>query len=389
MARSTLLERDVEIEPGLRYTEETGRQLRSLPVRDCFLWKEGVDEPISGLNLVSFRQRFGALSVPSEGIGGVETLPEFRQQGYMGTLMNAAVEGIAGRVKVAFVSDAIEDVYEKYGFVTCLGEGHLSVQVRDVDRHVELSRRAGEETSSGRIRAFSENDLPAMVELYNEVHAHRPGTHKRTDEWNRLLETRTWRPGSEVIVVENGGDMAGYAILTEQRFGRVISPFVVDELAAGDVTAARALLIELASRCWQLRIGEFQVREPLDSVVGRAAREFGCNYHQAFPRSGGMMGAILDRHGLLQLLEPELRRRLSRDKFGVSQQTAFDALCQGEIAADNGALLRLLLGYWSVDDALAAGVTIPAPHKPICDLWFPGGGTRTMPQPYSHLLDRY
>ena len=28
-------------------------------------------------------------------------------------------------------------------------------------------------------------------------------------------------------------------------------------------------------------------------------------------------------------------------------------------------------------------------HDPVCHLWFPGGGTRALPLPYSHHLDRY
>lgn len=376
---------EVEIEPGLKYTEETGRLQRSLPVRDCFLWKEGVDEPISGLNLVSFRQRFGALSIPSEGIGGVETLPGFRRQGYMSALMKKVLEGAAERVKIVFLSDAIEDTYEKFGFVNCLADAYLSVPVRNVEHTVERDAP----TNNGGVRGFAKDDLPAMVNLYNETHAHRSWTHDRAAGWSRLLVTQTWRPGSEVIVLERDASLAGYAILTEQRFGRVISPFVIDELAARDVRAARALLVEVASRCWQLRFSDFWVREPLDSMAGRAAQELGCAYHQTFPRSGGMMGAILDRQGLLQLLELELQRRLLGDELGVIHPAAFDALCQGEIVPDNRMLLRLLLGYWSLNDALAAGAKIPAPYKLICSLWFPGGGARSLPLPYNHILDRY
>jgi hypothetical protein len=376
---------ETEIEPGLRYTEETGRLQKSLPVRDCFLWKAGVDEPISGLNLLSFRQRFGALSLPCEGIGGVETLPAFRQQGYMNLLMEKALEGMRERTLVAFVSDAIEDLYEKYGFTTCLAEGYITVPVRNIEGH-SLTEAAG----GPQLRPFSKDDLPAMVDLYNQAHADRPWTHNRNASWDRLHETRTWRPGSEVIVLEQGDKMAGYAILTEERFGYVISPFVVDELTVKDIVAARMLLGEIASRCWQLRIAEFRVHEPLDSMVGRAAQELGCTYHQTFPPSGGQMGAIFDRPEMLRQLEPELQRRLFADELAEEMHPiAFEALIQGELLPDNATLLKLLLGYWSLDDALTVGIPVPAPYRPLCHLWFPGGGTRALPLPYNHQLDRY
>jgi hypothetical protein len=62
----------------LKYTEETSRVVRSLPVRDCLLWQTGVDEPISGLNVIPFRQRFGCVHHQTYLPGG----------GMMGAILN-------------------------------------------------------------------------------------------------------------------------------------------------------------------------------------------------------------------------------------------------------------------------------------------------------------
>jgi hypothetical protein len=386
---------EVEIEPGLKYTEQTGRLNKTLPVRDCFLWKKGHDDPISGLNLLSFRQRFGAVSVPGEGIGSVETIPRFRRQGYVSILLSKVLEGANKRVKIVYVSDGIAELYEKFGFVNCLAEGYLSLKLRDVER---LAGR-GELAPNNSLRSFSLAEmsvadiladvLPAMVNLYNTEHAFRPWTHKRHAGWNRLLETQTWRPGSEVIVLDGPEGLAGYAILPEWQFGHTNFALVVDELTARDLAAARVLLVELASRCWQMRLGEFRVNEPLDGLVGRAAQELGCVYHQTFLPSGGLMAAILDRQGLLQLLEPELRRRLPGDGLNALHTKAFAALCRGEIVSDNQELLRMLLGHWSLNDALVLGTPIPAEYRLVCEAWFPGGGTNSLLVPYAHKLDHY
>ena len=79
---------DVEeiLEPGLRYTEEVVLKPGAPPTddakraqRDCKLWAEGVDEPVSGLR--SSRSRsVSARSPPFEGIGGVNTDPKHRQR---------------------------------------------------------------------------------------------------------------------------------------------------------------------------------------------------------------------------------------------------------------------------------------------------------------------
>jgi hypothetical protein len=382
---TTHYEREEIVAPGLKYTEENRPTEPGLPVRDCSLWQAGVDRSISSLNLLAFRQRFGAVSIPAEGIGGVETLPAFRRQGHIRTLLLKVMASSATRVPIMFVSDAIEDLYEKFGCVTCLAEGYWSIRLRDLDRMVNRTLVA----SPGRVRSFSQADLLGMVALYNQVHAQRPWTHERHAAWNHLNEPQIWQPASEVLILERDQQVVGYAILKEPQFGHVKESLVVDELAATDVAAAHALLAEVGARCLDMRLSEFWVREPLDSAVGRAAQRIGGTYHQTFPRTGGMMGAILDRQRLLLLLEPELQRRLPSADLLAAHTTAFDALYRGDIIPDSRDLLRLLVGYWSTTDARAYHVDLPTQHESVLDAWFPGGGTQVLPLPYAHTLDRY
>ena len=369
---------------GLKYTEETGRTARSLPIRECSLWQAGVDEPISDLTILSFRQRFGAVAIPAEGIAGVETQPAFRRQGHVRALLTRAIQGISSRVPVVFLS-GIDFLYEKFGFVNCLAESHLSLRVRDVERetnHIPTSSAQG-------VRKFSADDLPAMISLYNQVHMHRPWTHERHAGWNRLNDTQTWHPPSTGIILEREDRIAGYAIFEEPQFGHGPHSLVIDELTAKDTAAAQALLIDIAARSWEMRFSKFLVREPLDSAVGRTAQRLGCTQNKFFPPGGGMMGAILDRQQLLQMLEPELKRRLGHSELNASHQATFDALYSGNIIPDNRILLRLLTGHWSTSDASAFGINLPEQYAQVLDAWFPGGGTRLLPQPYSHHLDHY
>ena len=377
---------DEELEPGLRYTEEFSRTVRSFSMGDYLLWKTEGKKYIGGLNVVFFQQRIGAVAVPSAGIGGVETVPTFRRQGYAHKLLTRALASIVQRVPVVYLADAIVGLYERYGFITCLAESYLEIEIRSVER------LAGSATAQ--IRGYTRADLPpatlaAMIDLYNEAHALRSWTHERPATWNRFYEPQLWKPGSEVLVTERDGRLAGYAALREQPFGRTPSPSIVDELTARDVEDAHALLAEIAARCWDLRLSAFRVREPLDSAVGRAARQVGCTVHQTYSPSGAMMGAILDRQRLLSLLEPELRRRTAGRDSGLDQATAFAALRRGEVIPDNGVLLRLLVGHWSLADARAVGHAIPPQFERLFGLWFPGGGILHLPLPYAHVLDRY
>ncbi|WP_250291093.1 GNAT family N-acetyltransferase [Frankia sp. CiP1_Cm_nod1] len=371
---------DVVLEPGLRYTEtiESGAGNRS--VRYCRL-VANQDTPVGELEVHSFRWRFGAVAVDAEGIGGVEIQPSFRRRGHMGRLLRQALDGMSRRVNVATVSSGIQGVYEKFGFVTSVAEGHLDMRVRDLERAAAAAAPA-----AARVRPGSTGDLPAMVNLYNATHAQRPWTHERPAYWNRLVPQTTWRPGSEILVVEAEGTLAGYAIVAGRSFGDSYFGLTVQEMAARDTSIALCLLADIARSAWELRVSEFRVREPLDGVVGRLARRLGCAYQQEFPPTGGMMAAILNRSELLATLEPELRRR---DRGTAAVDAAMDELAGGELIPDSGLLVRLLLGYSSAADVSAFTASIPERHRRTCSAWFPGGGTAKLPVPYAHTLDRY
>lgn len=371
-------------ESRVGYTEVADQEVRSLRVRYCRLQNDG-DEPVAELEALSFQLRFGAVAVAAEGIGGVETQPEFRRQGHMSRLLRQALAGMAQRVDVAFVSDGIEGVYEKFGFVGAVAEGHLVIPVRNVER------AAGDDlgTAVPGVRSGSSADLPAMVRLYNTAHAQRPWTHERHAGWNRLIPQATWKPGSQTLVLGTRSAAVGYAVLEGRAFGDPLGSLTVDELVAEDAAAACRLLVAIARLCWQRRLSAFTVREPADSPVGRVARHMGCTYQQRFPPSGGMMAAILNRSALVRKLEPELRRRAARQQADEVCDTAFAALRRGDLLPDDKVLIRLLLGHWSTDDAYVHGVSIPERYRELCTAWFPGGGTPSLLTPYAHRLDRY
>jgi len=376
---------DETIAPGVRYTEEVGRTVKSLPVRYCSLWQEGEEIPVSELEVYSFRQRFGAVAVAAEGIGGVETPPQFRRRGYVRQLLTRATQGISTRVNVAFISDGIEDMYEKVGYQNCLVESHLSLKIRNVERALADRPLPPDERT---VRVYDAADLPAIIALYNATHAQRPWTHTRHAEWNRFVPVKTWEPGSTALVLVEDEKLVGYAIYNEQFYGWPNSP-AIHELGAQDGRAANRLIAEMAQLCWQFRTNEFTIREPLDSIVGFAARQLGCDYNQSHPTTGGMLGAILNRDSLLAALEPELRRRLPGPQFLADHTEAFPRLQQGELLPDQHALLRLLIGYWSMHEAQMAGITLAPRFADLCAAWFPGGGSPTLPIPYAHKLDRY
>jgi hypothetical protein len=72
-----------------------------------------------------------------------------------------------------------------------------------------------------------------------------------------------------------------------------------------------------------------------------------------------------------------------------AHERAFPTLQRGEIIADDPVLLRLLLGDWSMKEALAVGINVPSHLAGLCAAWFPGGGSQMLPIPFAHKLDQY
>ena len=378
MAEADSAEADVQLSTELRYTEHAGEPVRGVPARLVRLWRDGVADDVSQATLLSFDIRFGGTAIATEGYQGVQTPPEHRQRGYVRRIMEESLQRARARVDVAFLF-GIERLYGKFGFVTCLATEHLVVPIRRVEQAGPLGE--------ANVRPMREGDLPEMLDLYNAEHAGRPWTVRRdVNRWDRLPKPHIWQAGVDVRVLEEDDRLCGYVVLRGGSYGWDREAAVV-EMTARDVRSARALLAAAGAHYWERRCADFEVHEPADSVVGRVARQMGCDVRTTYRPDGGGMAAILNRRSLVEKLRPELTRRGLAGRVEVPS-SALDALAAGELCPDDGVLLRLLLGYWSSMDAEVAGLEIPAGRRDTFAAWFPGAGA-TLPLPYAHRLDQY
>jgi hypothetical protein len=377
---------------SLRYTEEIcpdteGRGSH----RKCCIWEGSGVEPVSSARLFSFRIRFGAVAVDAEGYGGVQTLPEHRGKGHALRMLERSSSGAASRVSALFLY-GIEKLYPKVGFVSCLPQATLSVRV---------SRAESGAAEGHEIARVAPQDLPAMAALYNAENRTRPWTVVRGTELGARLATGTvWRPGPEVLVARRNGEVRGFAVVAGAGYGHAPRATSVLEAIAADDAAARAVLGAVSRGSWERRIDTFSISEPADGTVGITARRLGCEVHVTHQPDGGGMGRIVDRPSLLAKLAPELARREAcvdagaclgsaegRVLSGASGET-FRALRAGALVPDDGALLRLLVGFWSWRDAEQNGVPLPEEHRRALARWFPGPSPQ-LPAPHSHTLDHY
>jgi hypothetical protein len=378
MSESESAEVDVQLTRELRYTEHAREPVRGVPARLVRLWRDGVDGDVSQATLLSFDMRFGETAIATEGYQGVQTPPEHRQQGYVRRLMEESLRQARERVDVAFLF-GIERLYGKFGFVTCLAAEHLVVPIRRVEQAGPLH--------GANVRPMRDGDLPQMLDLYNAAHAGRPWTVRRdVNHWDRLPKPEIWQAGVDVRVLEEGNRLGGYMVVRASSYGWDRGAAVL-EMVAKDVSAARTLLAAAGARYWEQRRAEFEVHEPADSLVGRVARQMGCDVRATYQPDGGGMAAILNRESLVEKLRPELGRRAETGRI-TPPASALDALAAGKLCPDDRMLLRLLLGYWSWVDAEVAGLEVAPGWRDTFAAWFPGA-CAALSSPYAHRFDHY
>ena len=367
---------------GLRYTEEWGEPKRSFARRRCALWSGDHAQPVSKLALLTLELRFGALALPVEGYEGVSTPPEHRRRGYMARLLRRSLASARQRVSVACLF-GVDDFYPRFGFVTCVADCELRV---DLDNARRL-----DPVVDGAVRAGGPADLPAMRALYNQVHAARPWTAARGPTWDRLPRAGEWEPGSEIHLAQRGGELHGYLVLRAPMFGWRARRFELREIVARDTASAGVLLACALQRARQLNYDRIVVHEPPDSPVARVARAVGCEVVHRYSAAGGGMARILDRARFVDGIAAELARRARA--AGVTESVAAPALAAlraGALVPDDGDLLRLVVGYQRFDEVAEerrGGGDDAA--RAASAAWFPGGGGAVLPVPFAHRLDHY
>ena len=366
---------------GMRYTEERGEPKRSFPRRRCALWSGEHAEPVSKLALLTLELRFGVVTLPVEGYEGVSTPPEHRRRGYMARLLRRSFASARQRVSVACLF-GIDDLYPRYGFVTCVADSELRVYL---DNACRLDGAV-----DGAVRAGGPADLPAMRALYNQVHATRPWTVARGPTWDRVPQAGEWQPGSEVHLAERGGTLQGYLVLRSHLFGWRSRRFELREIVARDTASAGVLLAYALQRARQLNYDRMTVHEPPDSPVAQVARSVGCELVNRYCAAGGGMGRILDRARFVDGIVPELTRR--GRAAGVTESAAVPALAAlrcGGLVPDDGDLLRLVVGYQRLDEVADERQGGDDAARAVAAAWFPGGGGAVLPVPFAHHLDHY
>ncbi|MGC4001797.1 MAG: GNAT family N-acetyltransferase [Pirellulales bacterium] len=186
---------------------------------------------VSHLLTTDYRLRFGATNLPVKQLHWLATLPEQREQGLAGALLNAADARMRETGSVLGMLRTTEPHYfARHGWAACVRETSPRCCARDVLGR--LSRRATGRDMPLSVRYWRHVELPALMRMYDRFTADTHGAVVRSeDDWRWLLSRKAF---DHILVAIHGRDrfdledtrapLVGYAVMRGQR----IVEFVVD-----------------------------------------------------------------------------------------------------------------------------------------------------------------
>ncbi|SCF11795.1 Predicted acetyltransferase [Micromonospora coriariae] len=185
-------------------------------------------------------QWWSGRAVPAADIGGVAVAPEARGRGVARGLLTALLRG--ARERGAAISALYPTVAAPYRACGWEAAGVL----RTVDLATAVLHRHRPDPRLT-VRAGTPADLPAVAALYERVTRHRNGPLTRRGELFDFFAAERGLPADALTLVEDGGDLVGYANWERGRGYGADSVLTVDEALATSAEAARELVGVLGS----------------------------------------------------------------------------------------------------------------------------------------------
>ena len=221
----------------------------------------------------------------------VATDPGARMQGYMRACMEAAHEWLRNSGRPLAILYGVPQIYPRFDY--------RPVMPRSVVRYPTPAVGAADT-----LREACEGDVAAMASLFNQQEIQRPCSIERSaEQW-------VWRDGNPAAILDGEDGVSGYA--------RIASPATttldVIECAARAGHEAE-LLDALHARAAAHGSQEIQLRlmpdHPLVQEVSRRATQLELSDVEVAvrPPQAGML-CVLDPGAVLELLQPEIERRL-------------------------------------------------------------------------------
>lgn len=275
------------------------------------------EDPISWVGSTPQLIRVGAAALPITYIGPVETVTEYRGQGYARQALETSLTQQRQSSATLALLHGIDDFYPKFGFAQAGPEQYI--QLTRLERSTALPE-------GWRARPFVLTDLPRLQQIYDHSSTQITGATVRAPDgaaWQQLAQTVDDTSDDSCRVVENAaGEIGGYAWRVEpcwyvrlcERYGP--DDLVIGEAIAANPVAADALLA--TCRAWA-REEAVERGRPIEKVtlplpqigpLADAALLQDATLLTNCFRDGSFMAQVLDLSRFLSAMVPEFERRL-------------------------------------------------------------------------------
>lgn len=360
------------------------------------MWIDGEEKSVCHLIVIDYAMRIGATVVRMAGIGGVYTERVHRKKGYMRRLYEDTVQYMIAEGYDISMLFGIENFYTKFGYAPGLAGFECKVKTRDAEM-------AGQNAAGTHItRPTGEEDMPAVLDLYNANNATRVCSVVRTIEDFSEFHKGTWygTPPDTQLWEDANGKLLAYAVW--DHYDKAVK---VAEVEARDDALFPTLLSFFGAQAVEKRCEDVQLFIPPDHPFAEYVQRFGAEWAVTYPRYGSGMLRLLNQQPFFEKLAPELERRLALSRSAgytgaLTFQTDLGTLAlvvnRGSIAVAGKAsdglrvelsqdkLTQLVIGYRSARDVLNdPQVKAHGDVLPLLNVLFPKG------QPYVWVADHF
>jgi predicted acetyltransferase len=254
-------------------------------------WAAHVDGVLAAaIQIFPYQTAVGDRCLTIGGIGNVATLPQYRRMGLAQAILRAQLRWMkASDYDASLLFTGIHSFYEQ------LGWERMTVQ----KWHLRPAAVASAEgTSTTMVRRFTEQDLPALMQIYDAWSGHRPQARIRSQAYWR--DSLRWLPDETWVAERNGRVLAYLRARVKQE--RV---FEVRELCAlPDIGDATASLLVAAVHSHP-EVTDVEMMLPEDHPLITNLRSWGASSQLM----DSMMWKTLDSVRLMRRIQPILKVR--------------------------------------------------------------------------------
>lgn len=317
------------------------------------------EEAVARLAVGRYTMQVAGVGVMMGGIADVVAHPAQRGKGYGAQLLRAAVARMRDERYPLSLLFGITDFYHRFGYAPVLAEYALTISTRHAERFLGEAH-----ADTAHVRAGATEDAPALLELYTRVNSTRSGTLRRAAEKLDPTPKRDvenwWTHARRILLAEEGGRPAGYAVLSgnpaQFRVTEVVVP--AEHVARAGVALVAALTHEAVER----RLESMRLPLPPDEPLALLLQQAGCKVEVTYPANGDGMGRIVDLAALIDTIQPSLAARAARLPVG-ERPGRLELICEGN-AEEPGQRVDVALSSSTTDRA----IKLALPQQQLCQL---------------------